>query len=373
MTSCVGNEASLASTGNQKQLPTVEETVQDGNILLKINNIDSGQPQILQANENERLAALDAFLGFLKLQGKETKALRVARGLAEHTRKRLNEGKALVVYNSVNVAEMAEQPVTPERATAWLAKIWSNLEERLEERETGIQDFARQAGLSIYAWPRKTSGAGGAGNNSTYAIEFLKLPSANAHSPEIAPGGVAYVQDLTLKPAFWLKPLIRTGFALKGWRRVAFLVYGFGGLAVIGALFVLLWLALTTQSARIPSGDIATLILFAAVVGWLGFAFLSPFWRLIDLRIIMAPDLLLSLRERGVQLEAAKEPAGDGQHVRVIRLVRYSARCPKCGEAVHLYNGRREFPGRLVGKCDEHPAEHVYSFDRFTKTGSPLR
>lgn len=85
--------------------------------------------------------------------------------------------------------------------------------------------------------------------------------------------------------------------------------------------------------------------------------------------IIMTPDLLPSLRERGVQLEAAKEPAGDGQYLPVIRLVRYSARSPKCGETVYLHDGRREFPGLLLGKYDEEPAE----FDRFTKTGSPLR
>ncbi|MDO3525217.1 hypothetical protein, partial [Ralstonia pseudosolanacearum] len=166
---------------------------------------------------------------------------------------------------------------------------------------------------------------------------------------------------------------IQTGFALKGWRRVAFLLYGVGGILVFGALLILLWLALTTQSARIRTGDIVTLILSAALVGWLGYELLSPFWRLIDLRIIMAPDVLLSFRDQYVQLEAAKEPLDDGQHVRVIRLVRYSARCPKCGETVHLHDGRKEFPERLIGKCEEYPAEHVYSFDRFTKTGSPLR
>ncbi len=99
---------------------------------------------------------------------------------------------------------------------------------------------------------------------------------------------------------------MQTGFALKGWRRVAFLLYGVGGIVVIGAFLILLWLALTTQSARIRTGDIVTLILSAALVGWLGYELLSPFWRLIDLRIIMAPDLLLSFRDQHVQLEAAK-------------------------------------------------------------------
>ncbi|MFX5999164.1 hypothetical protein ABTF05_22550, partial [Acinetobacter baumannii] len=81
------------------------------------------------------------------------------------------------------------------------------------------------------------------------------------------------------------------------WRRIAFLLYGVGGIVVVGTLLILLWFLLTTQSARIRPGDIVALILSAAVVGWLGFACLSPFWRLVDLRIIMAPDVLLSLRE----------------------------------------------------------------------------
>lgn len=347
--------------------------MRDGNTPNKINNIVSTPPELPQADVSEEQAALEAFLGFLKLQGKEILPLKVARVLAEDSRQRLNEGKALVAYNSANVAGMAGHHVAPERATGWLARNWSILEERLEERETGIQDSARQAGLSIYAWPRKIAGAGGAGNNSTYDIEFLKLPASDSEPAAPEPGGIAYLRDLKLKPAFWVTPLIRTGFALKGWRRVAFLLYGVGGIVVVGLLLTLLWLALTTQSARIRTGDIVTLILSAAMVGWLGFACLSPFWKLVDLRIIMAPDVLLSFREQNVQLEAVKELMGDGQHVRIIRLVRYSARCPKCGETVHLHDGRKEFPERLIGKCEEYPAEHVYSFDRFTKTGSPLR
>ena len=57
---------------------------------------------------------------------------------------------------------------------------------------------------------------------------------------------------------------------------------------------------------KLPTGDVVTLILFAAA-RWLGFAFPSPFWKLIDLRIIIAPHLRPSLRGRGVQLEAGKK------------------------------------------------------------------
>ena len=47
--------------------------------------------------------------------------------------------------------------------------------------------------------------------------------------------------------------------------------------------------------------------------------------------------------------------------------------CPTCGEDVHLQYGKEEFPGRLVGRCGVHLAEHVYSFDRHTKVGKLLR
>lgn len=204
-------------------------------------------------------------------------------------------------------------------------------------------------------------------------MDFIRLPEVEGETAPLPPGGMAYVRDVTLKRAFWVRSLVEAGFALKGWRRYLFLGYGLGGLAFVGGLLVLLWTILTTQATRLPSGEIFTLLLLTGMVAWAGYTALRPFWRLIDLRIIMAPDALLSLRERGVQLEAAKEPTEGGQSVRIIRLVRYSGHCPICGEDVHLQDGKKEFPGRLVGRCDEHPAEHVYSFDRHTKVGKPLR
>ncbi len=152
LTSCVGNEASLVSTSHRKQSPTVEETVRDGNISIEIKDVDT---EADRTDADEKQGAIDAFLGFLKLQGKETQPLRVARALAEGSLERLHAGKVLVAYNSVNVAGMAGHNVPPDRATGWLTRNWTTLEKRLEEWEPGIQEFARQAGLSIYARPRK--------------------------------------------------------------------------------------------------------------------------------------------------------------------------------------------------------------------------
>lgn len=344
------------------------------NLSLKIKSIDASSSNDSSPTPAEEEAALETFLAFFcRPDDRKTWALKVARALAETALERLRGGKQRAEFNSANVAEMVGHTVAPEAATSWLSGIWSKLKRGLDEREPGMQDTISQAGLPYYAWPRKTASGGGAGHSSTYAMDFIRLPKVEGETAPPPPGSITYVRDVTLRPAFWVRPLVEAGFALKGWRRYLFLWYGLGGLAFVGGLLVLLWTILTTQATRRPSGEIFTLLLLAGMVAWAGYTALRPFWRLIDLRIIMAPDALLSLRERGVQLEAAKEPLEDGRSVRIIRLVRYSGSCPICGEVVHLQDGGKEFPGRLVGKCDEHPAEHVFSFDRHTKVGKPLR
>lgn len=328
----------------------------------------------LLATADEKMAALQAFLDLFRQEGKDTKATKVARSLANETLSRLKSGMEPAVYNSGNVAAMVEQNVAPEQATAWLAKVWKELQKHLESRELGMQDTARQAGLTVYAWPRKIAGSGGAGNSSTYSIEFRNVPGTDVKVPAPPPGHIAYIRELTLEPSFWVKPIWNaTGFALHGWRKIAFIIYGVGGVAVVAAYLVLLWLQLWTHVFKLPIAEILTVLAAAGLVSWIGYACLRPFWKLLDMRIIMAPEPLLSLRERGVQLEAAREATEDRSPVRVLRLVRYSARCPVCADTIYLREGGSEFPGRLVGRCEEHPAEHVYSFDRHTRVGKPLR
>lgn len=345
-----------------------------GNNSLKISTIGELPGDEQHPTSTEEEAALTAFLGFFcRPEKRETWAVKMARALATTALERVQSGKPRVELNSAYVVEMLRQDIAPESGTSWLSGIWTTLKTRLDQREAGMQDTVRQAGLAYYAWPKKIGSSGGAGNSSTYSMEFTRLPDAEGESVPLPVGGIAYVRDVTLRPAFWVHRLVAAGFALKGWRRNLFLAYGLGGLALVGCWLLVLWLIITTQMARLTTGELSTLVLLAAMVAWLGYTFLRPFWTLIDRRIIMAPDALVSLRERGVQLEAAKETSDDGQSVRIIRLVRYSGRCLVCGEEVHLQDGRKEFPGRLVGRCDEHPSEHVYSFDRHTRTGKPLR
>ena len=74
--------------------------------------------------------------------------------------------------------------------------------------------------------------------------------------------------------------------------------------------------------------------------------------------------------EDGVVLDC--EQGREGRTAIVIR--RYVADCPICdAETVMLARGGAEFPGRIVGRCRNSPREHVFSFDRVTLEGAPLR
>ena len=95
---------------------------------------------------------------------------------------------------------------------------------------------------------------------------------------------------------------------------------------------------------------------------------IKPWVRLFEDRIVRAPELLVSFKEKSAQLELLRD--GD---LRLIRLVRYSAPCPICGATIHLDDGSPDYPRRLVGRCYDSPREHIFSFDRVTRRGNVMR
>lgn len=98
---------------------------------------------------------------------------------------------------------------------------------------------------------------------------------------------------------------------------------------------------------------------------------LSRRWdRLFTDRILLLGMGEISDSEGGVVLDC--EQGREGRTAIVIR--RYVADCPICdAEIVMLARGGVEFPGRIVGRCRNSPREHVFSFDRVTLEGAPLR
>jgi hypothetical protein len=55
------------------------------------------------------------------------------------------------------------------------------------------------------------------------------------------------------------------------------------------------------------------------------------------------------------------------------QLARYEADCPICSSKLQVADGHPEWPGRIIGRCNASPSEHVYSLDRVSLRGQSLR
>lgn len=56
-----------------------------------------------------------------------------------------------------------------------------------------------------------------------------------------------------------------------------------------------------------------------------------------------------------------------------IKAVSYSAVCPICEGKIFAKSGGLEFWGRIIGRCNDSPIEHIFSFDHVTRRGVYLR
>jgi hypothetical protein len=307
--------------------------------------------------------------------GENNQQFFVLDALAALTAARLEAGKSDVRFTATNIAAEAQIHVHEEKQpSAVISPIWKKLEAALNEREKGIQDFARGYGLTCYPWPKKEESKGGRGNNSTYYIESrLLLADDNKSAPDALDGEIIYIHELTPEPSWWAKRFISNGYRLEGWRRGLVMLYGAAILIAAGLSFAFaLWIFLAKLSG-LRAAEITNLFFSLAIfLAGLWFAF-TPFARLFSWRIIMAPTFLIALKELNVQMEIVREPYPAPGNSGTIRLIRYAGACPVCRAKVELAAGGREFPNRLIGRCKEHPAQHVYSFDRFTCRGRSLR
>ena len=144
--------------------------------------------------------------------------------------------------------------------------------------------------------------------------------------------------------------------------------------SALGSAIAALLLGLGAVFAIVTSGAagsekalfIAIAAILEAVLVWHFGA--RPWWVLVEDRIKMADEIWTSFSQREAQIELLRQ---EGR--RQVRIVQYRSTCSVCGSDVHIEPGRREFHHRLVGRCAESPREHVFSFDRVTNLGYPLR
>lgn len=302
---------------------------------------------------------------------KRSGAYRVLAYLADETVKRSDGGStAPKIPTKDFYVDLGGNP--GRTASQWLSPLWDNLTQRVLPELTPILcERCSEAGLRQYPTARKAEG-----NPTHYYLDTLPLPDTAEQSERqpiptpVPEGSILYEPDLTLKLSRRGRLFFAGGLKWTDGKRWGFLTWHLLVLLTATALTLALWGIAALSSAPLSGRDVLLLMVLAAVP-WGAHQYFEKSFRLFDDRIALAPDWLLAWREDGATVEIVRAKVDTSPNTILVR--RYTASCPICGTMIKLDNGEPDFPRRLVGRCVESPREHVFSFDRVTRYGSPLR
>lgn len=317
----------------------------------------------------EKLAQI--FLASIPLDRKDYWAGKVLVYLGEEAL-RFTRGESSTCVVSTKAIHMDVGGNPNQEPSAWLSPIWKEIQERrLPEITQTLIEACVRSGLDVYPTVVKEIG-----KPAYYRLGSAPLPKISSQMKDdplqktgAIHSDVVYKRDLSLRLSILGKLLFSHNPRLTVGKRFGFLT---GHVLLLGAVIcfnVLLLLLLGLKTQPLSAQDV---ILMAIGL----FMLLSVHryqrraLRLFEDRIIIAPDWALSWKEVGVTIEINRPAVRNTPSTLAIN--RYSSLCPICRGMVKLDHGEPNYPRRIVGRCDEQPREHVFSFDRFTLTGQRL-
>jgi len=275
----------------------------------------------------------------------------------------------------------AEKPTAdPELASRNVRKYWKDAMKTWEARKEGIaQRFADRQPPVVFPDFGKDTNKGGAGNPSFYWLRFEDCPTDvdpfseaqrrspvktdQARPPDSGTPIVRYYTDTVTRSPI-LDRLQRSGFLLTGARKIMYFSVVIPVLILIIGVAGILMLALTHAPDMRAAANVGILIAAVALVAW---AFFGWFFRMATNRVAIAPFPFQDWS--GADDRVIELRWDDKQKANRILVKRYIANCPLCEGKVRVQSGGRQFPGRLVGRCEASPTEHVFSFDPILRTG----
>ncbi|HEY9827032.1 MAG TPA: hypothetical protein V6D19_16450 [Stenomitos sp.] len=251
---------------------------------------------------------------------------------------------------------------------------WNKLLTTWDTKSEGVAQQLSDAYFPRTPKPLKTEG-GGTGNPTLHRIEWVipKLAPVTHDPAPLAPaetGKAATVRYVCedIEEANPFARIFSRGFQLKGWRRQLYIVVLGGPLLLLWLLFVQVTFGITL-SYTVGAKSILTSLLSLGIVYWAVWASVGRLYQLGSNNIVIAPWWMQSVDDDRL-LERRVPPR---YRDKTIKAVRYVAPCPLCGGRILATSGRLEFFGRIVGRCEEAPVEHVFSFDHVTRNGKCLR
>lgn len=249
---------------------------------------------------------------------------------------------------------------------------WKRLLELWDSKQEGVSQYLQQQGWQVVPRLIKVEG-GGAGNPSRYRITLLagdadeRPVRLGAVQPAGAPAEeVQYICE-DIKDASLVARVFAKGYDLHGWRRVIYVASLL--LPLLFAFFLLMLLVISIGFGASLGKRELTFALTTAALFFVVMRTIGPLLALPDRRIVCAPWWMQSVEDDRL-LEIRLPPRYDR---RSVKATRYTSTCPVCGSTLVAKSGRFEFYGRIVGRCEEAPAEHVFSFDHVTRVGKVLR
>lgn len=309
---------------------------------------------------------------YLRLHGGSGRHYRVLAFMASETIKRIEQNKP-TEFSNLDLQEAVFGKIGDD-ASAWLSPIWKKITiELLPSIQESLEGFAIAKGHTVYPWVGKTESAGGSGNVALYYLIAREVASEERMHGELLPtADIHYLPAVKIIPSWWAKWLFDQNYSAYGWKKLLYVLAPMIWVMAIILFAVLLWFILGRGKLPLTSQDVT---LLSAGIGSLLYCrhVFRRLWAFMEDRIMLAPDHLVGISEFGVCIELHKEDFKDKSSPRILRLVKYLAECPICGAEVLIDKGEPDFPRRLIGRCQENPREHIFSFDRITKTGNKLR
>lgn len=261
-------------------------------------------------------------------------------------------------------------PSDPSRMSDDVRRCWNRLQQTWASKKEGLEQLAEDEGWHAFPTLKRSEG-GGTGRLTRYRIEWpstSRQPFSRGNDfrvPSIS-ADVRYICE-DINEAGWTTRVFARGYFMHGWRKWAFLaLVGFPTLLVF-AVFCLLVFQLILRSAfggPIQNSFVAFFLLLAIFLPTIGALLSAP-----ERKIVVAPWWMQSLNNDHL-LEHRSPPRYEQKSFKISR---YTARCPLCSGTITARAGGLEFFGRIVGRCESSPQEHVYSFDHVTRAGKFLR
>lgn len=330
----------------------------------------SSQSGEVAPNDYLRLAAI--LVEAIPSDRKQMWVGKVMAYLASQTVQAVSQGKELPrVPTKAIHADLEGNP--NQEPSAWLSPIWKDIESRhFPEIEPTVIDLCRQAGLPVYPILEKDNG-----KPAFYRLSAKALPPSShiesASEECLPPNAIRYKRDLSLELSGLGKLFFSRGLSWTPFKRYSYLTWQLCFLIGAVILDFLLWLILWFSKGPVTGQE---LVVIAMAIGlpWGVYRHFRDIFRLFEDRIVVAPDWILAWKEFGATVEINRSKDGDAPST--IHVQRYSAICPICGWMVKLDRGEPDFPRRIIGRCEENPREHIFSFDRSKRNGmllAPLR